>query len=79
LSQCQYFNLELIVAKEKTVNLNTLGESFHALTVIEGEAKIVVGQESQLLQRFETVLIPAACGAYRVEPVESCRILKAGV
>jgi mannose-6-phosphate isomerase len=79
LSQCQYFNLELIVAKEKTVNLNTLGESFHALTLIEGQAKIIVGNESQLLQRFETVLIPAACGAYRIEPVEGCRVLKAGV
>jgi mannose-6-phosphate isomerase len=79
LTQCQYFNLELIVAKEKSVSLNTLGESFHALTVIEGQAKIVVGQESQLLQRFETVLIPASCGAYCIEPVGGCRILKAGV
>jgi mannose-6-phosphate isomerase len=79
LSQCQYFCLELIAAKEKSVILNTQGESFHALTVIEGQSKIVVGQESQLLQRFETVLIPAACGAYRIEPVESCRVLKASV
>jgi mannose-6-phosphate isomerase len=79
LSQCQYFNLELIVAKEKTVNLNTLGESFHALTVIEGQAKVVVGQDSQLLERFETVLIPADCGAYSIQPVEGCRVLKAGV
>jgi mannose-6-phosphate isomerase len=79
LSQCQYFNLELIFAREKTVNLNTLGESFHALTVIEGAAKIVVGDDRQLLERFETVLIPAACGAYRIQPVEGCRILKAGV
>jgi mannose-6-phosphate isomerase len=79
LTQCQYFNLELIDAKEKSVSLNTLGESFHALTVIEGQAKIVVGQESQLLQRFETVLIPASCGAYCIEPVGGCRILKAGV
>jgi mannose-6-phosphate isomerase len=79
LSQCQYFNLELVFAREKMVSLNTLGESFHALTMIEGQAKIVVGQESQLLQRFETVLIPAACGAYRIEPVENCRVLKASV
>ena len=79
LSQCQYFSLELIVSREKSVSLNTQGESFHALTVIEGQAKIVVGQESQLLQRFETVLIPASCGAYHIEPVESCRVLKAGV
>ena len=79
LSQCQYFSLELILAKEKMVSLNTLGESFHALTLIEGQAKVVVGGEYQLLQRFETVLVPAACGAYRIEPVEGCRVLKAGV
>jgi mannose-6-phosphate isomerase len=79
LTQCQYFSLELIAAKQKSVSLNTQGESFHALTVIEGQTKVVVGDESQLLQRFETVLIPAACGAYRVEPVESCRVLKASV
>jgi mannose-6-phosphate isomerase len=79
LTQCQYFNLELIVAKEKSVSLNTQGESFHALTVIEGEAKITVGDESQALKRFETVLIPAACGAYHIQPVESCRVLKAAV
>ena len=79
LSQCQYFNLELVFAREKTVSLNTLGESFHALTLIEGQAKVVVGDESQLLQHFETVLIPAACGAYRIESVESCRVLKASV
>jgi mannose-6-phosphate isomerase len=79
LTKCQYFNLELIVAKEKSVSLNTLGESFHALTVIEGQAKIVVGEHSQLLQLFETVLIPAVCGAYSIQPVKGCRILKAGV
>jgi mannose-6-phosphate isomerase len=79
LSQCQYFNLELIVAREKPISLNTQGESFHALTVIEGQVKVIADNESQLLQPFETVLIPAACGAYRIEPVTGCRILKAGV
>jgi mannose-6-phosphate isomerase len=79
LSHCEYFNLELVFAREKAVSLNTQGESFHALTLIEGQAKVVVGDESQLLQRFETVLIPAACGAYRIEPVDGCQILKAGV
>jgi mannose-6-phosphate isomerase len=79
LSHCQYFSLELILAKEKSISLNTQGESFHTLTLIEGQAKVLAGDGSQLLQLFETVLIPAACGAYRIEPVESCRVLKAGV
>jgi mannose-6-phosphate isomerase len=79
LSQCQYFNLELVFSREKSVSLNTQGESFHALTLIEGQAKVIVGDESQSLQRLETILIPAACGAYQIEPVGGCRVLKAGV
>ena len=79
LSRCQYFTLESIFAKEKTVRLDPKGESFHALTVIEGEAKIIVDGTSQHLQRFDTVVIPAACSAYQLQPVGGCRVLKAGV
>jgi mannose-6-phosphate isomerase len=79
LSQCQYFILEMIHARQNSVGLNTLGESFHALTVIEGQARIVVDGQETLLQRFETALVPAACGAYQLQPLESCRVLKAAV
>jgi len=79
ISQCEYFKLELMYASEKSIELNTRGDSFHALTVIEGQVKVVVDGQSHLLQRFETVLIPAACGVYELQPLGSCRILKAGV
>ena len=79
ISQCKYFKLELIHASENSLELNTRGESFHALTVIEGQAKVVVDGQNHLLQRFETVLIPAACGVYELQPLGSCRVLKAGV
>jgi len=79
VSQCKYFKLELMYASERNIELNTRGDSFHALTVIEGQAKVVVDGQSQLLQRFETVLIPAACGVYELQPIEDCRVLKASV
>jgi mannose-6-phosphate isomerase len=69
----------MIFARQKSLELSTRGESFHALTVIEGQAKIVVDGQDTLLNRFETALVPAACGAYQLHPLESCRVLKAAV
>ena len=40
LIKCDYFTLDLLTAQTKSIDLATRGESFHALTVIEGEAVI---------------------------------------
>jgi len=77
LSHCQYFNLEIISALGKTVELDTLGESFHALTAIEGHAQILIAGQVSQIKPFETILVPAVCGAYRIKPLGNCRILKA--
>jgi mannose-6-phosphate isomerase len=37
LTQCQYFRLDAIQVEKETVRLETRGESFHGLTVIEGQ------------------------------------------
>ncbi|MCX6066663.1 MAG: class I mannose-6-phosphate isomerase [Chloroflexi bacterium] len=79
LTECQYFHLDLIAATQKRLELDTQGESFHALTAIEGRAEIIVADESYILERFSTLVIPAACGAYSLQPLEACRILKASV
>jgi mannose-6-phosphate isomerase len=79
LSECEYFKLEMLLAGEKTVEFDTLEASFHALTVIEGQAQVWVAGQAYLLERFDTVLVPAATGAYRVQPVGGCRVLKASV
>lgn len=79
LSQCRYFKLELISAQEKAVELETLGASFHALTVIEGQTQVSVAGQTQQLERFETVLVPAAAGAYQLLPLGGCQVLKASV
>ncbi len=79
LTQCQYFNLDAILSETKTVRLDTRGESFHGLTVIEGQVQVSAESEAFILNKFETLLIPACCGAYQITPLHKSRILKASV
>ena len=98
LAQCEYFKLETIFSEKKTIDLDTLGESFHALTVIEGQIQVSAGatlaphatssrrffgsageREAFVLNKFETLLIPAICGAYQIKPLTKSRVLKASV
>ncbi|MFN8380746.1 MAG: type I phosphomannose isomerase catalytic subunit [Anaerolineales bacterium] len=79
LTQCEYFKLETVSVEKKTVALDTLGESFHGLTVIEGQIQVSAGEEAFILNKFETLLIPAVCGAYQIKPLTKSRVLKASV
>jgi mannose-6-phosphate isomerase len=79
LTQCQYFQLDTILVDEKTATLDTLGESFHALTLLDGQSQVKAGGESFILNKFETLLIPAVCGAYQIIPIKKSRLLKASV
>lgn len=81
LTGCQYFQLDEIRAEEKTVSLETRGESFHGLTVIEGQIQVSADakREAFILNKFETLLIPACCGAYQITPLQKSRVLKASV
>jgi len=79
LTQCQYFQLEAVLVETKTVALDTLGESFHALTLLDGQCQVRAGSESFILNKFETLLIPAICGAYQIDPIKKSRLLKASV
>jgi mannose-6-phosphate isomerase len=79
LTRCQYFKLETISVEKQTIMLDTLGESFHALTVIEGQSQVQAGGKAFILNRFETLLIPAACGTYQIDPIKKSRLLKASV
>jgi len=79
LTECEYFKLESISVEEKTISLETGGESFHGLTVIEGQVQVSAEGESFTLNKFETLLIPAVCGAYQIKPLMKSRVLKASV
>lgn len=81
LVQCPYFRLEILTAQSQQLLADTRGESFHALTVIEGQGAIECGDERIILNRFETVLVAARAGAYHVRPIgpQGVRALKASV
>ncbi len=80
LVRCEYFTLELLSTVSKPIELDTNNETFHALTVIEGKVKLQSTAESMQLGKFETVLVPASLGSYKIEPVDGeCQILKSSV
>lgn len=79
LVSCPYFTLEHLQTTDQRLLLDTKQQSFHALTVIAGQASLQAGDEVIGLKRFETVLIPAACGVYAVQPQGACALLKSSV
>ncbi len=80
LIQCPYFTLNLLAAQSHPLTLNTRGESFHAITVIDGQGAIACGDEHITLKRFDTVLVAAKAGSYQLHPIgpQGVRALKAG-
>ncbi len=81
LVSCPYFTLEMIQtqAKDAPLALQTTGETFHLLTVTEGRA-VVSGKGWEVaLKTYETLVIPADCGAYRLYSEEASVLLKASV
>lgn len=79
LIQSAYFYMDAIQIEKETVRLQTGGESFHGLTVIEGQVQISAEEEAFALNPFDTLLVPACCGAYQIRASEKSRILKIGV
>lgn len=78
LVECEYFTLELLSAMSNTIELDTAGQSFHAITVIEGKALLQTGDEQVELEKFQTAVVPAQVGRYQFQPLADCRALKSG-
>ncbi|WP_034385662.1 type I phosphomannose isomerase catalytic subunit [Deinococcus sp. YIM 77859] len=64
LTRCPYFVLERLVGEGTALQADTLGESFHALTVTAGELHLTAGGETLKLGPLESVVVPAAAGTY---------------
>jgi mannose-6-phosphate isomerase len=64
LITCAYFHLERLTAPEAR---DTRGESFHALTVIGGQAQLQTEHGAQTLKQFDSVIIPAGLGKYELQ------------
>jgi mannose-6-phosphate isomerase len=79
LVSCDYFSLELISGEEAAADFDTQGESFSVLTVLDGKALIHGDGWQSEVGRFESLLVPAACGEHRLEILETARVLRAFV
>lgn len=72
LVACPYFVLDEVVG---SAALDTRGESFHALTTIEGEATVAGEGWQERLLPYESVVVPAACGGYTLTAGAAARTL----
>ncbi|MBV8856672.1 MAG: class I mannose-6-phosphate isomerase [Acidobacteria bacterium] len=63
---CPYFELEVISLGEDALDADTRGETFHLLTVTEGEAELSCDEEAVRLCKYETALVAGGAGAYRL-------------
>jgi mannose-6-phosphate isomerase len=62
--RCDYFHLERLTAPQAR---DTRRESFHALTVIEGEAQLQSEHGVLTLGKFDSVIVPARLGGYELQ------------
>jgi len=79
LAQCEYFTLETLSAESNALDLDTKGESFHAITLIEGEAVLRAEAETAELHEFQTAVVPARVRRYQFQPRSRCRALMSSV
>ena len=56
---CEYFSLDLYESNGHSLDFNPNGESFHAITVIEGNANLSSDTEQLPIHQFESILVPA--------------------
>jgi len=75
----EYFSLDLITGATELWVSNTGGQSFHALTVVEGAAAVACGTDTVELKPYESVIVAADAGEYAVRPLGACRMLRAWV
>ena len=64
LVQCPYFRLEMLSAPQER---DTHEKSFHALTVIAGQANVSAPESKITLHKFDTILVSAICGHYHLD------------
>jgi hypothetical protein len=69
----------LIAVHTQTIQLDTAGQTFHTLTVVEGTAHVDGANGRHQLVRLATIVIPSAAGPYTIQPLTPCHLLKASV
>jgi mannose-6-phosphate isomerase len=79
LVSSMYFKLDLIAGTSGKLALDTLGESFSALTNLD-HAVLVTGIDWQIdIEQYQSLVIPASCGEFQIELSGNSRVLHAYV
>ena len=80
LISCDYFVLESRRLDQQGESSDTLGLSFHIVTVMEGRAELSCGGEQITLERHQTAVVAGGAGAYQLRALDgAARILRASV
>lgn len=76
LVNCEYFHLEKLIPADAPIRTTLTGDTFHAVTAINGTARICgTGWHFDLAQ-FNTLFIPACCGDYEIQEETGCELLR---
>jgi mannose-6-phosphate isomerase len=77
---CDFFELDVVRVGEQEFAGDTGGRTFHLLTLIEGAAELTCGDESVLLNNFDTALVAGGAGPYRLRADgDAAKVLLAAV
>jgi mannose-6-phosphate isomerase len=77
---CPYFELEVVRLDVEALDDDTLGETFHVLTVTEGSVELSSADETVRLDKYQTALVAGGVGAYRLRAgANGARLLRAAV
>lgn len=63
---CDYFQLDLVDSDGRAIERDTGGRSFATITVIEGAVELESDGSHLELNRYESAVVPASSGAYRL-------------
>ncbi len=76
LVSCEYFTLERLSPIKSSLTTHMDGESFHALTVINGKTRVEGEDWGYDLLCHDSLIIPAACGGYSINKETGCELLR---
>ena len=62
----EYFQLDRYDCAAEPLVVNTLSESFYLVTAIDGAVAVTMANSQATLGRYETVLVPASAGEFRL-------------
>jgi len=77
LLNCPYFHLSMLMGVSAGFDMDTEGDSFHALTAVSGEAELAGDGWRAKLEERQSLLIPAQLRRYRLATCNGGRVLMA--